>query len=408
MENRKLQIPTGMQDTLPGECRAKRKLEDRLRGLFMLHGYQEIETPVLEYYNALDDATYGYRPESVWKTFDRTGQVLALRPDSTIPAVRLAAGRLRSEPLPLRLCYLQNMTKYTSDPLSMLCEQTQAGVELMGESSVQADAEVIALAIETLKAAGLRDFQIELGQAGFFQGFMQEAGLSDADCETMRVLVEQKNTLGMQLYLQKLDVSADVTRRLMRLPRLYGDASVLDEAASLTNHALCRQSLHSLRQVIDILRAYGFGDYLTIDLGMVHEQGYYSGLIFQGQTRDLGQPLLSGGRYDGLPERFGRSMPAVGFALSLKLLMIALERQGTSFQPPVPDCMVGFEQGCLKQAVEFAREAREKGISVSMQYDAAPGELRDRVARGLCRQAVYLSSEGMQRFGGKAAEGGDR
>ena len=159
---------------------------------------------------------------------------------------------------------------------------------------------------------------------GFFQGFMQEAGLDAEQCETMRGLVERKDTLGMQLYLKKLSVKSDVADRLMRLPRLYGDLSVLDEAASLTEHPLCRRSLQSLRKVVEMLRAYGCEQYLTIDLGMVHEAGYYSGLIFQGQTRSLGQPLLSGGRYDGLPARFGREMPAVGFALSLKLLLIAL------------------------------------------------------------------------------------
>lgn len=404
MESRKLQIPTGMQDTLPGECLAKRGLEHQLRRLFALHGYQEIETPVLEYYGALDDSIYGYRPEHVWKTFDRTGQVLALRPDSTIPSVRLAAGQLRQEPLPLRLCYLQNTAKYDSDPLSMLCEQTQAGVELMGESSLQADAEIIALAIEALKTAGLEDFQIELGQAGFFQGFMQEAGLNDEQCEAMRTLVERKDSLGMQLYLSKLNVPGDVSQRLMRLPRLYGDASVLDEAAALTNHAMCRQALHSLRQVIDILRAYGCEQYLTIDLGMVHEAGYYSGLIFQGQTRSLGQPLLSGGRYDGLPARFGREMPAVGFGLSLKLLLIALENQGTSFSAPVPDVMLGFGQGCLTAAIAYARDARAQGLSVSMQYDAAPGELQGKMNRGLCRRAVFIGPEGITAFG--QTEGG--
>ena len=70
MEHRKPQIPTGMQDTLPGECACKRRLEEELRRLFTLHGYQEIETPILEYYDVLDDQTYGYRPEHVWKTFD--------------------------------------------------------------------------------------------------------------------------------------------------------------------------------------------------------------------------------------------------------------------------------------------------------------------------------------------------
>ena len=328
MENHKLQIPTGMQDTLPGECRVKRGLEEKLRRLFALSGFQEIETPILEYYNALDDATYGYRPEHVWKTFDRNGQVLAIRPDSTIPSVRLAAGRLKEEVLPLRLCYIQNMAKYTSDTLSMLCEQTQAGVELMGESSHHADAEVIALAIEALKTAGLRDFQIELGQAGFFQGFMQEAGLNEEQCEVMRGLVSRKDALGM-----------------------------------------------------------------------VHEAGYYSGIIFQGQTASLGQPLLSGGRYDGLPSRFGREMPAVGFAVNLKLVLIALEKQGCSFEAPVPDLMLGFEQGCLRQAAAYACEKRAAGISGSLQYDAAPGELRARQQQGQCRQAAYITPEGIQCFG---------
>ena len=398
MENRKLQIPTGMQDTLPGECRVKRRLENDMRRLFALHGYQEIETPILEYYDALDDSTYGYRPEHVWKTFDRSGRILALRPDSTIPSARIAAGALGQEALPLRLCYVQSTTEYESDTLSMLCEQTQAGVELMGEGSAQADAEVIALAIEALLTAGLRDFQIELGQAGFFDGFMREAGLTGDQSAEMRRLTEEKNTLGIQLYLRRLSASEDVTRRLMRLPMLYGDAAVLDEAAALTNHAQCRQALQNLRQVIDILRDYGYEKYLSIDLGMVHQAGYYSGLIFQGQTGDLGQPLIRGGRYDGMPARFGRDMPAVGFAIQMKLLLMALEKQGMSFEAPVPDRMVGFDPGCLARALAWAREARSHGFTVSMQYDATQGELKEKAARGLTRQAVYISRDGVLTF----------
>lgn len=396
MESRRLQIPNGMQDTLPGECAHKRLMEGQVRRLFALHGYQEIETPILEYYNTLDDATYGYRPEHVWKTFDSKGQILAVRPDSTIPAVRLAAGRLKGEALPLRLCYVQSATHFQSETLSMLCEEPQAGVELMGEPGPQADAEVIALAIETLLKAGLRDFQIELGQAGFFAGFMQEAGLTEGQCAVVRELTEQKNALGIQLYLEKLAVSRDVAQRLMRLPRLYGDISVLDEAAALTNHALCRAAVSNLRQVVDILREYGCEKYLSIDLGMVHQANYYSGMIFRGMTADLGQPLLSGGRYDGLPSRFGREMPATGFAVSLKLLLMALERQGAAFTAPVPDKMVGFDTGCLADAIAFAKAERAKGVCVSMQYNAAPEALADKARRGLTGEAVYISREGVQ------------
>lgn len=396
MESRKLQIPGGMQDTLPGECAHKRRLENELRRLFTLNGYQEIETPILEYYDALDDQTYGYRPEHVWKTFDRRGRVLAIRPDSTIPAVRLASGRLRDADLPLRLCYVQSATHYRSDTLSMLCADPQAGVELMGEGGVQADAEVIALAIEALKLSGLRDFQIELGQAGFFTGFMQEAGLSESQCEVMRQLTEQKNTLEMQLYLDKLSVSGDVARRLMHLPRLYGDISVLDEAAALTAHPMCQAAIDNLKQVIDILKAYGLDEYITIDLGMVHQAGYYSGMIFRGMVADLGQPMLSGGRYDGLPARFGRELPATGFAVKLKLLMMALERQGASFTALVPDMMVGFAPDCLPEAIAYVRQQQARGVSVSLQYSAAPARLQDKVQRGQTRTAVYITAQGLQ------------
>jgi len=393
MESRKLQIPTGMQDTLPGECARKRRLEQELRSLFSLNGYQEIETPILEYYAALDDATWGYRPEHVWKTFDARGRVLALRPDSTIPAARLVAGRLRDEALPLRLCYMQSAMTYQSETLSMLCEETQAGVELMGQAGPEADAEIIALAIDALRTAGLRDFQIELGQAGFFNGFMQEAGLDDDMVAAMRELTEQKNSLGIQLQLEKLSVSEDVTRRLMRLPMLYGGFEILEEAASLTSHPLCCEALENLRQVIDILRIWGLEDYLTIDLGMVHKANYYSGMIFRALTADLGRPLLSGGRYDALPARFGRQLPATGFAASLKLLLIALERQGASFPTPVPDEIVGFAPGQLGKAIAYARTQRENGRSVALLYNASPEDLHDRARRGLTGQAVYITDD---------------
>lgn len=183
MERRRLQIPSGMQDTLPGECAGKRRLEDKLRRLFTLGGYQEIETPILEYYDALDDQTFGYRPEQVWKTFDPQARILAVRPDSTIPAVRLASGRLKNAPLPLRLCYVQSAAKFHSETLSLLCEDTQAGVELMGEGSAQADAEVIALAVEALRAR--RDSRFS-NRAGASQIRQRIPGGSRADGTAVR------------------------------------------------------------------------------------------------------------------------------------------------------------------------------------------------------------------------------
>ena len=396
MSVQKLQIPTGMQDTLPGECHARRQLERRFRELFRLSGYREIETPILELYDTLSQRPYGYHPEHVWKTFDRSGRILALRPDSTIPAARLAAGALRSRPLPLRLCYLQSATAFESDTLSLLCEQPQAGVELMGEGGSLADAEVIALAIDCLQAAGLREYQIELGQAAFFTAFMREAGLSEAQAHEVRHLVERKDSFGIQLYLRQEAVSEDVTRRLMRLPRLYGDAGVLDEAAALTSSPECRAALDSLREVISLLERRGHGTRVAIDLGMAQEAGYYSGIIFRGHAAGAGQPILSGGRYDGLPAHFGRSVPAVGFALMTKLLMIALERQGERFAPEPVDWLIACDPDdpdAVAEALAAAAEKRAAGESVAMLYRTDPGAIDAQLTGGNARQALCFPDD---------------
>ncbi len=397
MMSRRLQIPGGMQDTLPGECAAKRVLEQELRRLFQERGYLEVETPVLEYYDALNDSTFGYPPEYLWKTFDARGHVLALRPDTTIPASRLCAGRLRDAQLPLRLSYIQSACKFERDTLSMLSEQTQAGVELMGVSGPEADAEVIATAMESLKRAGIKDFQIELGQAAFFDGFIAQAGLAPEDVSIVRQLLEEKNTLGIQLHLSKLGVSGEITRLLTKLPLLYGPLSKLDKAESMTENPACLQALDNLRQIIRILRLYGFGEeQLTLDLGMAQEAGYYSGVVFRAQTAQVGQPILSGGRYDGLNARFGRPLPAVGFAMSLKLAMIARERQGAVFETPALDYMISYPQGseaALEKAVSRAEELRGSGLKVALIYGADEDELKRRMEQGDTKNILYISGD---------------
>lgn len=404
MSLKKLQIPTGMQDTLPGECEARNRLEERFRALFRSFGYREIRTPILEYYDTLSERPYGYRPEHVWKTFDRSGRILTLRPDSTIPAARIAAGPLREADLPLRLCYLQSAAAYEVDTLSMLCEQPQAGVELMGESGSLADAEVIGLAVDCLKAAGLASCQIELGQAAFFTGFLREAGLSDSQAREVQQLVERKDALGIQMYLRQENVSPDVTHRLMQLPRLYGDAAVLDEAEALTRSPECLAALRNLREVIAALARTGCEAEVTIDLGMAQEAGYYSGIIFRGHASGAGQPILSGGRYDGLTERFGREMPAVGFALMTKLLMIALERQGERFEASPVDVMIACAPDRTAEALRRAAALRAVGKSVAMIYSGDRELLRHHLETGHALSGLFFAPEGEERFGKEATE----
>jgi len=174
---------------------------------------------------------------------------------------------------------------------------------------------------------------------------------------------------------------------------------VLDEAAALTRHPLCLAAIDNLRQIMAVLKEYGCEDCISIDLGMAHEANYYSGTIFRGLVAELGQPLMSGGRYDHLLARFGRELPATGFALNLKLLLIALERQGASFEAPVPDIVLGFDAACQADAIAYAKQQRKRGVSVAIMYGMNAEALRHRIDTNHAQAAVYITKDGLQQYG---------
>ena len=327
MINSKIHLPPGTQDFLPQECAHKREIEAAARQCFLSWGYDEVETPCMEYFDVFQGPVGGFEQESMFKFSDASGRLLVLRPDLTTPLARVAATR-RAESI-LRMFYVGNAFQFSgSEAAAGAREFTQTGVELMGQSGPLADAEAIALAITVLKAIGLRDFQIDIGQVQFFKGLMEEAGLTPAQAEEVRRHVEDKNMLAIEMLMQSAGVSGSLRNRILELPALYGGPEVLDTAEGYTGNAMSRAALRSMRETLDALSRYGLDEYVSIDLGMVQGITYYSSIIFRGISRFLGYPLLTGGRYDGLVGDFGRPLPAVGFAFAVKSVLIALERQG--------------------------------------------------------------------------------
>lgn len=329
MINCKTHLPPGTQDYLPEECSHKRDIEEKARKCFSSWGYDEIETPCMEYMEAFRGQVGDFEHERLFKFSDSTGRLLVLRPDITMPMARVAATRL-ADKRPLRMFYVGNAFQFTgAEAAAGMREFTQTGVELMGQSGPMADAEVIALAITALKAIGLRDFQIDIGQVQFFKGLMQEAGLTDGQTEEVRRHVEDKNMLAIEMLMQGAGISGSLRNRIMELPALYGGLEVLKTAESFTSNKVCRNALEYMKQTLDALANYNLDDYVSIDLGMVQSINYYSGIIFKGISKYFGHQLLTGGRYDALVEEFGRPLPATGFAFILKPVLIALERQGS-------------------------------------------------------------------------------
>jgi ATP phosphoribosyltransferase regulatory subunit len=310
-----------------------------------------------------------FEPERMFKFSDGSGRLLALRPDITMPLARVAATRLNDK-LPLRMFYIGNAFQFTGEEATAgMREFTQTGVELMGQNSPMADAEVIALAISALKAVGLKDFLIDIGQVGFFKGLMQEAGLTDEQAEEVRRHVEDKNMLAIEMLMQGAGISGCLRNRIMELPALYGAPDeVLAQAQGFTANRTSRGALESMKRTLDALANYSLDEYVSIDLGMVQSINYYSGIIFRGISKYLGHQLLAGGRYDGLVGEFGRSIPATGFAFSLKPVLIALERQGELPGGRRVDAVAGVAAADGPEPLRALEQMRAQGMRVEQFY----------------------------------------
>jgi ATP phosphoribosyltransferase regulatory subunit len=301
----KVHLPGGVQDYLPDECYNKRKVEEKIRNFFFLSGYDEVETPILEYFDVFAGIKTSIDQENMFKLIDPEGRILVLRPDITMPIARMVGTKLKDCALPIRLSYLGNVYQYGEIQICKQREVAQAGIELLGVDSAEADAEVIAMAIQMFLNLGLKEFQIDIGQVEFFKAIIKEAVLSDENTEEVHRLIDQKDMLSLERLLKELPISEDVRNLLYKLPQLYGDSSVLNEAMEISRNAEARAAVENIQQVYRILKGYGFQNYISFDLGMVQSFDFYTGIIFRGLTRDLGYPICGGGRYDMLVSEYG-------------------------------------------------------------------------------------------------------
>lgn len=391
MERYKRQIPDGVQDTLPIECAHKRALVQRINRAFTLNGCFELETPTYEYYDVFASGIGSVNQEKLQKFFDDKGCILALRPDITMPIARLAATRLY-EGIPLRLCYTGNAFGTDNAFYSVQKEFTQSGVEFIGASGVEVDAQLTALAIEALDAAGLADYTIELGQVEFFKGLMEDAGLSEAHTDTLRGYVDDKNILEVELFLKQLKVDDSLAKCVKRLTSLYGGPEIFSEAYAFSSNPRCSKAIDNLKEIYGILCDFGISERVTIDLSMLQSMDYYSGMVFKGISGSIGQPVLSGGRYDNLIAEFGRDIPATGFCLYIKRILIALDRQGALTGEPKVDVVISAPRGLFQKAYSMAASLREDGIITELALNFNRSELEN-YARKKGARAIFVADE---------------
>ena len=392
MEKKLLEIPYGTRDFLPTEATEKRIIETKLARLFAGWGYDEVVTPTIEYLETLDRGSSHNLEPHLYKLISKDNRMMALRHEMTTPIARLMGSRLQGREMPLRCSYISSVFRYEQSQTGRQCEFYQAGVEFMGSASAAADAEVIALAVRSVLAAGITDFKVCLGQVEFLSGVMEQYQLEERDAEALKEAMEKHDLVLLEQLVEELNLSESARKALKSLPLLNGGPEMLEKAREIALNARSRRALDNLTEIYHLLEAYQVAEFVQFDLGIIRDFSYYTGMVFEAYTPELGFPLCGGGRYDNLLADFGHPCPATGFALGIERVLLALERRGEGLPEAPKDVYVGYAPGKLEQAVEKALQLREQGKVVELA--AAPNAKQEAEAmqkeRGY-QELVYLA-----------------
>jgi len=380
VKNTEAPLPKGVADFLPEKAAKIGYIQEKILRVFDLWGFRRLITPLLEFQDVMALALGEDLKEKMFRFDDRqTGRLIVIPPDITPQVARIVATRMRGYPLPHRLYYSGRVLRHAEIQSGRSREIFQAGVELIGLVSPEADAEMVAMAVEVLKSLGFEGFKIAVGQVEFFRGIMDSAGFSQASSELLRDAIGKKDSSALRAILENESVPDRSKEEMAALPRLFGGREVLEAAGRLVGNDRSKRALENISQVLDILDIYGVGDYLTIDLGEIRGLDYYTGVTLEGFVGGVGEPVCSGGRYDNLTSCYGFPAPATGFAFNIMALLNAAEKRPDVEASKTGDFLIFNQREDRREALELAKRLRRKGFTAA----------RDIIRRGLTESLEY-------------------
>ena len=268
--------------------------------------------------------------------------------------------------MPIRLFYHGSVFVNYSEHQGKLKESTQLGAELYNEPTADADAEMAALMIDSLKAAGLNKFQVVVGQADFFRALAEEANLTEEESENLRNLIEMKNVFAVEQLLLEKEISEELKEIFRKLSTHFGSIETIESMKKMTKNERALESLDRLCAFYEVLCEYGKENFISFDLGMLSQFNYYTGVIFRAYTHGTGEVIAAGGRYDKLVAQFGKEAPAIGIAVYADQIMTALMRQGLLIQPQPDGVLLVYSEEEKQRALIHASKLREEGKKVTV------------------------------------------
>lgn len=354
----KYQIPEGTKDLILDESLAKKQLQVNLEKLLDRWGYREVMTPTIEYFNTFLVGFEEIHEEDLYKFFDKNGKILTLRQDMTIPIARLVSTKFKDDNFPLRLRYCAQVFTVLESFAGNQNEETDLGVELIGEDSKTADLEILAMAFDTLMLLDEKNFTLELGNIDFFNEACRDLKLDDTNKEKLANLIDNKSLTELNDFLIKLNLDKSKQEFFNQLPWLNGGLEVLEEAKKYTINDKQLQIINEIKELCDSLSKLGYQKYITIDLGKVPRLNYYTGIIFEGFVSGVGHGVISGGRYDNLLSKFDKDLPAIGFSLKLDRLLKVVNPKLDYKQRKV----INYPQDKIVEAISLSKTLRNDAI----------------------------------------------
>lgn len=356
MINNKLHTTAGVKDYLPAQCALKTEIENKIKAVFESCNYKFVITPTFEYIEVFEGAG-GVSGSRMYKFLDRDGSILALRPDVTPAIARVAATAYGTEDLPLRFAYVGNAFRYNESYQGKLREFTQAGAELIGVNSLEADAETVIIAVNSLLAVGIEDFRVDIANVEFLKGVLEESRLDAKTSEAVIDCIIEKNYVEVSKITGNTDISPKLKTLFDDLPLLIGGAEVLEEAKSLVNNARSLNALEYMGKLYSLLDVCGYSKYISFDLSVTGHFDYYTGIVFRAYARGTGFSVIDGGRYDKLVGSYGAACPAVGLAVKINDIMSVLIAK----EPGHADFLIACNEEGRAAAIKKADELRKNG-----------------------------------------------
>ena len=385
--NQMLHTPEGVRDIYDGELLRKEEMSGAMMKSIRSFGYERIQTPTFEFFDIFGHDVGTTPSKDLYKFFDKEGNTLVLRPDIT-PSIARAASKYFSDNTGwLRLCYEGNVYINNESLQGRLKESSQLGAELIGDTGVEGDAEIVSAAISCMTAAGFGDIKISLGHAAIFYGLMEACGFSEFETSEIADLINNRNTFGLMEYLDRSGISDDKKKLFKLLTSFYSGPNEWEDMMKVAEpYPKIYDALVYLKKLDELLKKDGRDEYVSYELGLISPYKYYTGIIFYGYTYDVGEPVVKGGRYDKLLGYFGKDACAVGFAVSVDILVMADTSQ--SHDKPKDK-----EDRYLTVALGKGRLAKK-----AMEYFEKIGIFADEMKDKDTRKLIFVNEEHKIRF----------